>query len=155
MERRRSLGGTSVLRQDPGRLEAAAGERMAEPRGCAVNYPGNPRFRPRFAFKFSTSTADMEQREAMLSKLAVVIMDEGPMAVRSREEVKDIIAHHFGVRKHEFFVYRSFPEPFIAIFAESHSRDVVFAAASAIDGPIELGFHAWDLDRFGDRENIP
>jgi hypothetical protein len=31
----------------------------------------------------------------------------------------------------------------------------VFTAASAIDGPIELGFHAWDLDRFGDRENIP
>jgi hypothetical protein len=24
-----------------------------------------------------------------------------------------------------------------------------------LDGPIELGFHAWDLDRFGDREIIP
>jgi hypothetical protein len=131
------------------------GDRLAEPRGYVVNYPGNPCFRPRFAFKSASTSADMKQREAMLSKLTVVITDEGPMAVRSREEVKDIIAHHFGVRKQEFFVYRIFREPFIAIFVESRARDVVFAAGRAIDGPIELGFHAWDLDRFGDRENIP
>jgi hypothetical protein len=24
-----------------------------------------------------------------------------------------------------------------------------------VDGPIELGFHAWDLDHFGDREVLP
>jgi hypothetical protein len=32
---------------------------------------------------------------------------------------------------------------------------VVFAAGSAIDGSIELNFHAWEIGRFGDRVNIP
>jgi hypothetical protein len=90
-----------------------------------------------------------------LSKLAVLITDDCPLALRSRDEVKYIIDHHFGDRKHEFFIYQNFPEPFIAIFAESRARDIVFATGRAIDGPIELGFHAWELDRLGNRENIP
>jgi hypothetical protein len=105
--------------------------------------------------KVASTTESMEQRKRLLTKHAVVIMDEGPLAVQSREEVKDIIMHHFGIMKHVFYVYRSFPEPFVAVFLESHDRDVVFAAGRAIDGPIELGFHDWDIDRFGDREIIP
>jgi hypothetical protein len=123
--------------------------------GSAINYPRNPRFRPRMTYKIAETSEEMEQRRAMLDNHAVVIIDEGAMGVQSQEEVKDIIHHHFGIRKHECYVYRSYPEPFIAVFSDSHDRDVVFAAAKAIDGPVVLAFHAWDLDRFGDRANIP
>jgi hypothetical protein len=77
------------------------------------------------------------------------------MGVQSREEVKDIIQHYFGISKHEFSVYRSNPEPFLAIFHDSHDRDVVFAAGRLVDGPLEFGFHAWELNRFGVRKSIP
>jgi hypothetical protein len=33
----------------------------------------------------------------MLSSRAMIIMEEGPMGVQSKEEVKDIILHHFGI----------------------------------------------------------
>jgi hypothetical protein len=78
-----------------------------EPRGSAVKYSGNPRFRPNFAFKTAETTEDMNQRSRMLVEHAVVITEEGPRGAQSREEVKDIIFHTFGIRKHGFFVYRS------------------------------------------------
>jgi hypothetical protein len=59
------------------------------------------------------------------------------------------------MRKHELYVYRSRPEPFIVIFSEVHARDLVFAAGRLIDGPIELSFHSWDIDRFGTRDIVP
>jgi hypothetical protein len=77
------------------------------------------------------------------------------MAIRSRGEVKDLIQFSCGIRKHDFAVYRSTPEPFIAIFHEEHDRDIVFAAGRALDGPVELAFHEWDIDRFGEREILP
>jgi hypothetical protein len=52
-------------------------------------------------------------------------------------------------------VYRNNPDPFLAIFHEARDRDVLFTADRAIDGPVELGFHAWDLDRDGTIEIIP
>jgi hypothetical protein len=85
----------------------------------------------------------------------VVIFDEGPMVVPSREEVKDTIFHHFGIRRHEFSVTHSSPESFVAFFHETHDCDIVFVAGRAVDGPIELRFQEWDLDRFGDRELLP
>jgi hypothetical protein len=91
----------------------------------------------------------------MLSNYAVVITKEGPMGVQSRDEVKDIIMHHFGIRKHKFYVFRSFHEPGIAIFMETNDRDVVFVVSIDSDEPIELCFHALDIDLFRDRENLP
>jgi hypothetical protein len=85
----------------------------------------------------------------------VAIIEEGPMGVRSRDEVKDIIWHHFSTRKHEFYIYHSYPELFVAYFHEAEARDVVFATARVVEGPIELEFHAWDIDRFGDKGLIP
>jgi hypothetical protein len=84
-----------------------------------------------------------------------VITKEGLMGVQSREEVKTLITHHFGIQKHELYVYRSQPKPFIVIFSEGRARDLVFAAGRLIDGPIELAFHSWDLDRFGSRDITP
>jgi hypothetical protein len=49
----------------------------------------------------------------------------------------------------------SSPKPFTIIFLEVHDRDLVFAAGRAMDGPIELTFHAWDLDLFGERQILP
>jgi hypothetical protein len=97
----------------------------------------------------------MEQCKEMLFNHAVVITDEGPMRVQTREEVKDIILHQFGIHKHECYVYWSYPKPFIVVFLNSHDRDVVFAGAKAVDGLVELRFHEWDLDWFGEREVIP
>jgi hypothetical protein len=54
------------------------------------------------------------------------------------DEVQDLIFHHFGIRKHEFYVYRSLPAPFIVIFSEKHARDLVFGAGRIIEGPAEF-----------------
>jgi hypothetical protein len=154
MERHRSIGNTQG---DPWLLcwpMADVQGRGGEPRGSVVNYPGNPCFRPRFAFKMAETSKDMEQRSVMLTDHVVVITEEGPMEVQSCEEVKDILLHHIGIRKHECYICHSYPEPFIVIFPDSHNHNVVFAAANVVDGLVELAFYAWDLDRFGDRDNI-
>jgi hypothetical protein len=137
------------------RREVDPQRRMGEPRGSAINYPGNPRFHQRVAFKMTATSEEMEQRRQMLSNHAVVITDKGPMRVQTREEVNDIILHQFGIRKHECYVYRSYPKPFVAMFHGSHDRDVVFDGEKVMDDPIELRFHEWGLDWFGDREVIP
>jgi hypothetical protein len=41
------------------------------------------------------------------------------------------------------------------MFQDSHDRDVIFALGRAVDEPIELGFHEWDLNRSRVREIIP
>jgi hypothetical protein len=97
----------------------------------------------------------MEQQHVMLTNHALVIVDEGPLCVQSREEVKNLILLHFGIRKHELYVYRSHPKPFIVIFSKGRARDLVFAAGRLVDGPVELSFHSWELDRFGSRDCIP
>jgi hypothetical protein len=121
-----------------------------------INFPGNPRFRPQAAFKMAYTSPEMEDRRVMLTNHAVIVKEEEPLGLRSTEELKDVIFHHFGICKHELYVYRSHPNPFIVIFPEMHDRDVVLAAGKIIEGPaIELRFHAWDLDEFGDRTSIP
>jgi hypothetical protein len=101
------------------------------------------------------TSQEMEQHKQMLSNHAVVITDEGPMRVQTREGVKDIILHQFGIRKHECYVYQRYPKPFVVVFPDSHDRDVVFASEKVVDDPVELHFHEWGLDWFGDREVIP
>jgi hypothetical protein len=154
MERRRSLG-NARMGQVP-HVQRPAGQLggREKPRRSAVNFPGNLRFHPIVAFKSSSTSEEMELRKEMLAEHAVII-EEGSLSVRSTKEVKDILLHHFGIHKHKCYVYHSYPKPFTAIFPNSHARDLVFDAARVIDGPIELAFHAWNLDQFGDRENIP
>jgi hypothetical protein len=60
-------------------------------RGSAINYLGNPRFRPQCAFKAIISSEDMERCNRMLDKHAILITDDGPLAVHSREDAKDLI----------------------------------------------------------------
>jgi hypothetical protein len=93
----------------------------------------------------------MEDRKEMLSRLALLVTEEGLMRLRSTEDVKDIIFHHFRIRKYELCVYRSRPDPFLVIFPDRHARDAVFPAGRIIDGPIELHVSNWDLDAIGDR----
>lgn len=69
--------------------------------------------------------------------------------------MKEILQHRLGICKHKCYVYRSNPEPFIIIFPDVATRDLVLQVGSVIDGPIELRFHAWEIGRFGDRTNIP
>lgn len=90
-----------------------------------------------------------------MTNFALIVKDKGPLTRQSREELKDIIFHQFGIRKHDFYVYCSMSDPYIVIFAESSASDVVFVAGRARDRPIELSFHAWDLDLLGDRVNLP
>jgi hypothetical protein len=62
----------------------------------------------------------------MLNAHALIVSEEGPRGVASKEEVADIIEHQFGFLR-EFQVIRSSPEPFLLIFSDRAARDVVFA----------------------------
>jgi hypothetical protein len=84
----------------------------------------------------------MEDRWMMLSNFAQVVREEGPMGLSSCEVLKDMIAHHFDLGKHEFYAYSIYLDPFVVIFSDQHARDVMFAAGRAIEGPIELSFSA-------------
>jgi hypothetical protein len=120
-----------------------------------MNFLGNPRFRPRLAFKSASTSTEVEERKDMLSCLMLLVKEEGPLGLRSTEELRDVLFHHFGIRKHELCVYRSHPHPFIMILPDRHARDIVFGAGRVINGPIELSFSSWDLDELGDRTIIP
>jgi selenocysteine lyase/cysteine desulfurase len=89
MERRRSLGGDSVGSQS--RKRAQWDDVPLSVQASAVNYPGNPRFRLRVAFKLMDHNEEVERRRQLLSDDAVVIVEEGLRSVQSREEIKDII----------------------------------------------------------------
>jgi hypothetical protein len=55
----------------------------------------------------------------MLTNHVMVVVDVGALGVQSREEVKDLIMHHFGVRKHELYVYHSQPRISLSYFLRS------------------------------------
>lgn len=40
-------------------------------------------------------------------------------------------------------------------FLIQSTRDLVLEVGTLVDGPIQLHFHAWEVDRFGHRANIP
>jgi hypothetical protein len=155
MERRRSIRGRSDHRASPPAREEGGYPRERERESSAINYPGNPRFRPRVAFKMLAASRDMVDKRNMMDHFALVAQEIGALSLASTEELKDILLHHFGIRKHEVYIYHSRPDPFVIIFSEQHSRDLVFGAGRFIDGPVELSFHAWDLDEFGERAIIP
>jgi hypothetical protein len=156
LERRLSLGSASAgAQRRGGRPPREIGKEVEFRGGSAINFPGNPRFRPRVAFKMASSTEEMDDRRYLLTNYALIVKEEGSLGLRSSEELKDLILHHFGIRKHEIYAYRSSPDPFIAIFSERRGRDLVFAAGRIIDGPVELRFRVWDLDEFGDRAIVP
>jgi hypothetical protein len=149
MERRRSFGAT------PGKLGSRRGRdledsqrlRFAAGSSSAINFLGNPRFKPRAAFKTMQTSEEMEDRRRLFTNHALVV--KGALGLRSPEELKGLILHHFGIRKHEFYIYHCHPTPFILLFLDVHDRDVVFAAGKIIEGPIELSFLAWEVDAFG------
>jgi hypothetical protein len=97
----------------------------------------------------------MEERKTMLESNALIVKEEGALGLASCEELKEAIFQHFGIWKHEIYIYRSYPHPFIIVFAERHARDVVFAAGRAIDGLVELRFMSWELDEFRERRIVP
>jgi hypothetical protein len=82
---------TSLLKAQrhlQGRRQPEHSERLIGPWGSAINYPENPRFRPTSAFKVTATTEDMHHRSRWLSDHAIVITEEGPMGVQSKDEVK-------------------------------------------------------------------
>jgi hypothetical protein len=64
------------------------------------------------------------------------------VGVRSCDELKNVIAHHFGFNKHELLVYHSVPDPFVIIFSDKRARDLLFGVGRLIDDPLELSFSA-------------
>jgi hypothetical protein len=108
MERRFSLGGHSGRRASPPRVI----ERFPRD-GSTINYPRNPRFRPRLAFKMMAASKEMEDRRSMLNRFALVVHEVGALSLASSDELKDILLYHFGIRKHEVYIYRSQHEPFM------------------------------------------
>lgn len=159
MERRLSLGSASRPQRESMRESLRATQRDQEQEGrqwgSAVNFPVNPRFRPRLAWKIAETTKEMEDRKDLLVNNALLILDEGLVGAQSPREVAEIITHRFGIRRYLFQVYRSYPQPFIAFFSDTFDRDRVYIAERLVDGLIELSFHAWDMEKFGDRVHIP
>lgn len=60
----------------------------------------------------------------MLINHALMATEEGPLGIATREEIKVAISLHYGIPKHEFYVYRSFPDPYIIIFNDRAARDL-------------------------------
>jgi hypothetical protein len=123
--------------------------------GHVTDFPGNPRQRPRMVERFAWAPDEIQERRTMLTHHAVVVTEEGPRGVASKEEVVDIIEHHFGLLRYEFNVIRTNPEPFIIPFSDRAPRDLVLAQGRVIDGPVQLCFHLWDVDRFGEHSIVP
>jgi hypothetical protein len=78
----------------------------------------------------------------MLSRHALLVKEEGPLGIRSCEELKEVILHHFDIRKHEMYVYRSSCSSFIIIFSDKHARDEVYVVGRIFEEAIELRFFA-------------
>jgi hypothetical protein len=133
MERHHSFGDASAGSLGPRPREGKGRELELEARGNVINFPGNLRFRP------------MEDRREMLSMLALLVTQMGSLGLRSSEELKDIIFQHFGISKHELYVYRSHSDPFLVLFLDRHSREVVFVVGGVIDGPCYRFLHWQDL----------
>jgi hypothetical protein len=149
MERHHNFCGASVSSLGPRPWEGRGRAPELVACGSAINFLSNLRFRPTVAFKMASATIEMEDKKEMLSGLALLVSEVGLLGLRSSEELKDMIFQHFGNNKHELYVYRSHPDPFLVLFPDRHSRDVVFAAGRVIDGPIEVKFKAWDIVSLG------
>jgi hypothetical protein len=65
----------------------------------AINYPGNPRVRPRCAHRMAATTTEMNHRDRLLAGHAILVSDDVPMRVSTRDEVREIILQHFGIHK--------------------------------------------------------
>jgi hypothetical protein len=59
----------------------------------------------------TTTSKEMDDRQHLLTNFALIMKDEGPLSLRSSEELKDLILHHFGIRKHELYACHSSPDP--------------------------------------------
>jgi hypothetical protein len=140
---------------DPTCAVAHLGSQWRSFRRNDINFPGNPQFRPAVAFKIAPTTPAMDDTKVMLSNHALRVKAEVLLGIRSCEELKVIISHHFGFNKHEILVYSSQPDPFIIIFSDRKVRDLVFTKGRLFEGPVELSFSAWDLDEFGERVLLP
>jgi hypothetical protein len=73
MERRRSFGDSDSHHEMQMPVQA---HRQPE-----HNYPGNLCFWPRTTFKMTETIEDMDKRQRMLTKHALLITKEGPMGV--------------------------------------------------------------------------
>jgi hypothetical protein len=82
-----------------------------------VEFPGHPRLRPRVIEKTVWAPDEIQQRREMLTQHALLISEEGVLGVASREDVAEIIGHHFDLMRYEFHVFRSHSEPFIVLFS--------------------------------------
>lgn len=98
-------------RQARGRSHPWMDDRLSPPRHqtavrmAAIEYPGNPSMRPPIARKMVLMTQEMEKREDLLAANALVVTEASPLGLGSKDELKDVIFHHFGIRKHEFNVF--------------------------------------------------
>jgi hypothetical protein len=117
MDQRRLFGGSAdALCGSRGRKPPPEEAGMAGRGNNAINFLGNPSFRPSASFVSMASTKEMDDREDLLNRHVLVVSEHGPLGLRSAEEFKVLLFHHFGLRKHELYVYRSNPTPFITFY---------------------------------------
>jgi hypothetical protein len=116
---------------------------------------GYPHLRPRVVEKTTWAPDEVQQRRQLLTQHALVITEEGALGVASREDVAEIIGHHFDLLRYEFQVFHSHLEPFLVLVSDRATRDVVLTRGKVSDGPIELRFHPWNVDHNAKRTLIP
>jgi hypothetical protein len=75
--------------------------------------------------------------------------------VASCEDVAEIIGYNFDLLRYKYHVFRSHLKLFIVLFSDRAARDAVFARGKVFYGPVELQFHAWDMDRCAKRTLLP
>lgn len=101
------------------------------------------------------TTATMADRMDLLLHKALLVTEEGPFGITSKEELAKAVQHHFRLKRYVLRVYRYNPEPFIIFFEERETRDRVLTRGRLVDGPYEFRFHAWSLERHGHKNPIP
>jgi hypothetical protein len=88
LESRLSLGNNS---DGPRRWPGAESDRdladRRQGRGRVMDFPGNPRKRPRFATRMAWAPDEVQHRREMLFHHALLISDEGPLGVASRRRL--------------------------------------------------------------------
>jgi hypothetical protein len=120
-----------------------------------VEFPGHPRSRTRLAEKTIWAPDEIQQRRQMLTHHALLVTEEGARGVASQEDATEIIGYNFDPLRYEYHVFKKHHEPFIVLFLDRAVRDAVFVKGKIFDGPVELRFHTWDVDRRAERTLLP
>jgi hypothetical protein len=78
-------------------------EEVQDPERAPVAYfPGYTHLKPKVVEKTAWAPDEVQQRRQLLTRHALLITEVGALGVTSREDVAEIIGHHFDLLRYEF-----------------------------------------------------